>query len=88
MLNVTFYPKALEELFEFGTYDRQTFRRIERIIKEIQRTPFEGIGKPEALKHNFAGLWSRRIDDKNRLIYEVFDDHVVILSCTGHYNDH
>jgi toxin YoeB len=87
MLKVTFYPKALQELFEMGLYDKMAFKRIEKIIRDIQRTPFEGIGKPEALKHNFAGLWSRRIDDKNRIIYEVQDAAVCIVSCKGHYDD-
>lgn len=87
MLKVTFYPKALQELFEIANQDKQAFKRIEKILKEIQRTPFEGIGKPEPLRHNFKGLWSRRIDDKNRLVYEVFDDSICIVSCRGHYDD-
>ena len=87
MLKITFYPEALEELFDLSKHDKANFKRIEKVIREIQRTPFEGIGKPEPLKHNFKGLWSRRIDDKNRIIYEVFADSICILSCKGHYGD-
>lgn len=87
MRKVTFYPEALQELFDIASQDKQAFKRIEKLLKDIQRNPFEGIGKPEALKHNFSGLWSRRIDDKNRLIYEVSDHSICIISCKGHYTD-
>jgi len=55
------------------------------LIKEVQRTPFAGTGKPEALKHEFAGCWSRRIDDEHRLVYEVKGDKIRILACRYHY---
>ncbi len=60
--------------------------RIHRIINERCRTPFEGIGKPEPLKGNLKGKWSRRIDDENRLVYEVSDDEITVLSLFGHYD--
>jgi toxin YoeB len=65
--------------------DRKTLRRINRLITEIRRTPFEGIGKPEALRENLTGFWSRRIDDTHRLVYAVDDDSVTIISCHYHY---
>jgi len=63
-------------------------KRINRMIKEIQRTPLEGIGKPEPLKHDLSGYWSRRIDDANRLVYKVENDMLTILQCRGHYRQH
>ena len=65
--------------------DRKTLRRINRLITETQRTPFEGIGKPEPLKENLAGFWSRRIDDTNRLVYVVDGKQLTIISCRYHY---
>ena len=58
---------------------------INKLIEETKRTPFEGIGKPEQLKANLSGYWSRRIDDKNRLVYSVEEDSIIILSCRFHY---
>jgi toxin YoeB len=65
--------------------DRKTLRRINELIKDAQRRPFEGIGKPEALKHSLSGCWSRRIDETNRLVYQVDDEELVIISCRYHY---
>lgn len=65
--------------------DKKTLQRINRLIQETQRHPFEGIGKPEALKENLAGFWSRRIDDTNRLVYAVDDGRLTIISCRYHY---
>ena len=65
--------------------DRKTLRRINTLIKDVMRSPFEGIGKPEPLKWDFQGAWSRRIDSANRLIYTVVDEDVCILSCKDHY---
>lgn len=60
-------------------------KRINALIKDTRRNPFEGIGKPEPLKHDLAGLWSRRINGADRLTYKVLDDIIVILACKGHY---
>jgi len=66
--------------------DRKLAIRIGEIIKDILRDPFKGIGKPEALKGDFKGYWSRRINDEHRLIYKVTTDSIIIISCFSHYN--
>ncbi len=65
--------------------DRKTLRRINKLITDVQRTPFEGIGKPEPLKENLSGFWSRRIDESNRLVYVADDNRLTIISCRYHY---
>lgn len=65
--------------------DKKTLKRINKLITDTQSSPFEGIGKPEPLKENLAGFWSRRIDDTNRLVYAVNDTHLTIISCRYHY---
>jgi len=65
--------------------DKKTLKRINKLIEETMRMPFEGIGKPESLKENLAGFWSRRIDDTNRLVYAVDDVCLTIISCRYHY---
>lgn len=66
--------------------DKTTLKRINALIKDIRRDPFDGIGKPEPLKHDLAGLWSRRINDTDRLTYKVMENMIVILACRGHYD--
>jgi len=80
-----FDPAAFEDLAWWIQQDRKKALRIVKLIKEVQRTPFEGTGKPEALKHELAGCWSRRIDEEHRLVYEVKDDKIRILACRYHY---
>jgi toxin YoeB len=65
--------------------DKKTLKRINKLISDTQRTPFEGIGKPELLKENLSGFWSRRIDETNRLVYVVESDRLIIISCRYHY---
>ena len=65
--------------------DRKTLKRINRLIQDTERSPLEGIGKPEPLKENLAGFWSRRMDDTNRLVYTVDDAQLTIISCRYHY---
>ena len=65
--------------------DNKTLKRINRLIIDAKRSPFDGIGKPEPLKENLAGFWSRRIDDTNRLVYVVNDVHLTVISCRYHY---
>lgn len=66
--------------------DRKTLKRLNRLIEECLREPFAGIGKPESLKENLSGFWSRRIDDANRLIYRVDGEDLVIIACRYHYD--
>lgn len=65
--------------------DKKTLKRINKLINDTKRSPFEGIGKPEALKENLSGFWSRRIDETNRLVYAVTERHLTIISCRFHY---
>jgi toxin YoeB len=65
--------------------DKKTLKRVNKLIEEVLRSPFEGIGKPEPLKENLAGFWSRRIDDTHRLVYAVEDEHLIIIACRYHY---
>ncbi len=85
-MQVTFSPKAKEDLDYWLHSNKAITRKIVTLIEAIMLSPFEGIGKPEPLKHNLAGYWSRRINKEHRLIYEVTDDVVFILSAKGHYN--
>ena len=85
MRSVEFDPNAFEDLAWWVAKDRKLALRILRLIGETQRTPFEGSGKPEPLKHELKGAWSRRIDKEHRLVYEANDDRVRILACRFHY---
>ena len=77
---------AWEDYQYWQGQDRKTLKRINSLIQECLRQPFEGIGKPEALKENLAGFWSRRIDETNRLIYRVDGDDLVVIACRYHYD--
>ena len=81
------HEKAWEEYLYWQGRDKKTLKRINALLKDIDRNAFEGIGKPEPLKDNLSGWWSRRIDEVNRLVYKVEDERVVILQCGGHYDD-
>jgi toxin YoeB len=76
-----------DDYLYWQTQDRKTLKRINDLLKDIERNGNQGIGKPEPLTGNFSGWWSRRIDEKNRLIYRVIDNHVEILQCGEHYTD-
>jgi len=65
--------------------DKKTLKRINQLIENVKRLPFEGIGKPEPLKENLSGFWSRRIDDTHRLIYVITKSHITIIACRYHY---
>lgn len=65
--------------------DKKTLKRINKLISDTKRSPFEGIGKPEALKESLSGFWSRRIHETNRLVYAVTDTHLTVISCRYHY---
>lgn len=77
--------EAWESYVYWQGQDRKTLKRINKLIKVAKTTPFEGIGKPEPLKENLSGFWSRRIDDTNRLVYAVDDKYLTIISCRFHY---
>lgn len=78
---------AWEDYLYWQGQDRRTLKRINQLVKDIRRNPFEGIGKPEPLKGNLTGFWSRRIDEEHRLVYAVEESAVVLISCRGHYDD-
>jgi toxin YoeB len=80
-----FDPDGLEDLAWWVAKDRKKALRIIKLIKEVQRDPFTGTGKPEPLKHELSGCWSRRIDKEHRLVYQVKDDKIRILACRYHY---
>lgn len=85
MRSIEFVPEAFKEYQEWVETDRKTALRIGDLIRDILKNPFEGIGKPEALKHQFKGFWSRRITREHRLIYKVTDTSILIISCNSHY---
>ena len=76
---------AWEEYTYWQFQDKKTVKKINQLIKDILREPFDGIGKPEPLKGNLTGFWSRRIDDTNRIVYKEVDGTIIIASCKGHY---
>lgn len=82
---IRFTPDAWEDYVFWQSQDRKTLKRINLLIEASQRSPFEGIGKPEALKANLSGFWSRRIDDTNRLVYEADENQLNIVACRYHY---
>lgn len=77
--------EAWEEYLYWQAQDKKMLKRINQLIKDIKRNPFEGIGKPEPLKENLTGFWSRRIDEEHRIVYAVEEEIVIIISCKGHY---
>lgn len=85
MRKLTFTDEAWESYVYWQTQNKKTLKRINDLIQAVQRDPFAGIGKPEPLKHSLVGCWSRRIDETNRLVYEVHDEEIVIISCRYHY---
>ncbi|MCQ3001784.1 Txe/YoeB family addiction module toxin [Pseudomonas syringae] len=84
-MNVLFTPEAWDDYLWFQQNDKTSLKRVNLLIKAIQRDPFEGIGKPEPLKHNLSGFWSRRITHEHRLIYTVEDGELQIVQCRYHY---
>jgi toxin YoeB len=81
------FEEAWEDYLYWQTQDRKTLKRINQLLRDIERNGNDGIGKPEPLKGEFSGFWSRRIDDMNRLVYRLRDGAIEIISCKGHYND-
>jgi toxin YoeB len=82
---IVWIEEGWEDYLFWQQVDKKTLKKINELIKAIQRTPFEGIGKPEALKENLSGWWSRRINLEDRLVYKVEQNRIVILQCRKHY---
>lgn len=78
---------AWEDYLYWQKQDKKTLRRINQLLQDIDRNGYSGIGKPEPLKGNLQGYWSRRIDDTNRIVYRIIDDRIEILQCRSHYDD-
>lgn len=78
---------AWEDYLYWQRQDKKTLKRINQLLRDIERNGNQGIGKPEPLKGNFQGYWSRRIDESNRLIYRIVDNRIEILQCRSHYGD-
>lgn len=87
-MNKMFTENGLLDYIYWETEDRKTLKRINKLLDDIDRNGNEGIGKPEPLSGNLSGFWSRRINDKDRLIYKVEGDNIYILACRYHYSDH
>ncbi|AJA70920.1 MULTISPECIES: Txe/YoeB family addiction module toxin [Erwiniaceae] len=84
-MKLTWSAEAWEDYLYWQDTDKKTVKKINELIKDASRTPFEGKGKPEPLKHHLAGFWSRRITAEHRLVYAVSDDALLIASCRYHY---
>ena len=82
------FEEAWDDYIWWQTEDKKTLKRINQLITDSQRNGYGGIGKPEPLKGDFSGFWSKRIDDTNRFVYRIKDGTLEILSCKGHYDDH
>lgn len=88
MSRITFAEDAWDEYVYWQSQDKKTLRKINALLKDIQRNPYKGEGKPEKLKGNSTKDWSRRINDVDRLVYEVTNEGITIKQCKGHYDDH
>ncbi|MCO5949178.1 Txe/YoeB family addiction module toxin [Mucilaginibacter flavidus] len=84
-MKIVFLDQGWEDYLYWQTTDKATLKKINSLLKEIERMPFEGSGKPEPLKHNLAGWWSRRINLEHRLVYKIDEKSIVILQCRYHY---
>lgn len=85
MKRISFDKTAFHDFNKWAKLDKKIYKKICTLIKDIEREPFSGIGKPEALKHELSGFWSRRINDKHRLVYTIIDNNIIIISCKYHY---
>lgn len=84
-MNITFTNDSWSEYLYWQLSDKQTLKKINNLLKDVTRDPFDGLGKPEPLKHEFSGCWSRRITDEHRLVYEVTEYSILVISCRFHY---
>lgn len=86
MSDIIFTERAWEEYLYWQTQDKKTLKKINSILRDIIRNGNDGIGKPEPLKENLSGFWSRRIDEANRIVYRISKDNIEIIQCKGHYD--
>lgn len=86
MKRIIFSKNAWEDYLSWQSDDRKTLKKVNSLIREVQSTPYEGTGKPEPLKHDLAGLWSRRIDREHRLVYRAEGDDIFVYGCRFHYD--
>lgn len=84
-MNLVFSEQAWDDYLYWQGQDKKTLKRINELLKEIKRTPFEGMGKPEPLKHALAGYWSRRINEEHRLVYRLRENEILIAQARYHY---
>lgn len=87
MFKISFTREAWDDYIYWQLEDKKTLKKINQLIKDMSRNPFTGIGKVEQMKGDLSGYWSRRIDDKNRILYSVNDDTILIFQCKKHYRD-
>ncbi len=85
-MKIIFSKNSWEDYISWQKDNKKMLKRINQLIKDIQRTPFQGIGNPEPLRYDLAGFWSRRINGEHRLVYRVFNDELLIYSCRYHYD--
>ena len=86
-MKTVWFEEAWEDYVYWQSQDKKTLKRINQLLKDAKRNGYSGIGKPEPLKGEFSGFWSRRIDDVNRFVYRIEDGVLEVLSCKGHYDD-
>ena len=86
-MKIIWFEEAWQDYIHWQTQDKKTIKRINQLLKDVIRNGYTGIGKPEPLKGEFSGFWSRRIDEVNRLVYRIKNGAVEVLSCKGHYDD-
>ncbi len=87
MKRIVFSKNAWEDYTSWQNQDKKTLKKVNSLIKDIQSSPYDGIGKPEPLKYDLAGLWSRRIDHEHRLVYRIEKEDFLIYSCRYHYDN-
>jgi toxin YoeB len=85
-VTISFHPQAWDDYLHWQQTDKAILKKINNLIRDIQRDPFDGIGKPEQLKQNLSGYWSRRITDEHRIVYLSDDEDIIIAQCRGHYD--
>ena len=85
-MTISFHPQAWDDYLHWQQTDKAILKKINNLIRDISRDPFDGIGKPEQLKQNLSGYWSRRITDEHRIVYLMDGDDIIIAQCRGHYD--